>query len=300
MRILITGATGLVGRELIKLLLQKNISIHYLSLSEKRALDQPNCVGFYWDPEKGIIDENCLLGVDAIIHLAGAPISEKWTDKQKQEIIESRILSSNLLFKALKENPNQVKKIVSASAMGIYPDSPTAVYVEDSAAVDDGFIGNVVVKWEASVDKFKRIEIQVCKLRTAIVLAKNGGALPQMVKPIRLGIGAAFGSGKQMQSWIHIHDLARMYLFAVQHWEGIYNASAPNPISNADLTKRIAAILHKPLLLPNIPKFMMKLILGEMHELLFNDKNVSPQKAIAHGFTFDYTDPEKALRDVLQ
>ncbi len=303
MRILITGATGLVGTELTKLLLQNDVSIHYLTLSndEKKAFDRPNCVGFHWNPEQGIIDENCLLGVDAIIHLAGATIAKRWTSKQKQAIIESRILSSNVLFKAVKENPNQITQIVSASAIGIYPDSHSAVYTETSTAVDPGFLAHVVQKWEESVDKFKLLNIKICKLRTSTVFAKEGGALPVMAKPIKMGFGAAFGNGKQIQSWIHVHDLARLYFFAVQNgWEGIYNAASPNPISNAAQTKLIAKILHKPLWLPNIPRFVMKLLLGEMHELLFNDKNVSAQKAINAGFTFDFPDPESALRDTLQ
>jgi uncharacterized protein (TIGR01777 family) len=301
MRILITGATGLVGSELISLLLKNGVSVHYLTISKEKEKDRLNCIGFYWNPEQGIIDENCLMGVDAIIHLAGAPISKKWTNKQKQEIIESRVLSSNTLYKALKENPHQVQQIVSASAVGIYPNSNTIVYTENTAAVDDGFLGNVVVKWEESVDKFKRLNIKVCKLRTGIVLARKGGALPEMVKPIRLGLGAAFGNGKQIQSWIHIHDLAAMYFSAVQNsWEGVYNAVSPDPITNEVLTKKIAKILKKPLFLPNIPEFFMQLLLGEMHELLFTDKNVSPQKAIGNGFKFQYPAIDKALTNVLK
>lgn len=301
MRILITGATGLVGSELIKQLLESSISIHYLTITEKKEKDQPNCIGFFWNPEQGIFDENSLIGVDAIVHLAGAPISKRWTNKQKEAIIESRVLSSNTLYKALKENPHQVKQIVSASAIGIYPDDPKVIYTEDATAVDDGFLGNVVVKWEESVDKFQRLNIKVCKLRTGIVLAPNGGALPEIIRPIKLGLGAPFGNGRQIQSWIHLHDLAAMYFFAVQHsWEGVYNAVAPDPITNEMLTRKIAKILNKPLWLPNIPRFVMKLVLGEMHELLFNDKNVSPQKALSQHFSFKFSAIDKALHDVLK
>ena len=300
MRILITGATGLVGTELIALLLQHQISIHYLTVSKSKDKDQPNCTGFFWNPEQGVIDDNCLIGVDAIIHLAGANISNRWTDAYKQEIIESRVLSSNTLYKALKENPNQVKQIVSASAVAIYPNSSSIMYTEDEQTIDHSFLGNVVLKWEESVDKFKRLNIQVCKLRTGIVLSAKGGALPEMLKPIKLGFGAAFGNGSQMQSWIHIHDLARMYFFAVQNsWEGVYNAVSPHAISNELLTKLIAKKLKKPLFMPNIPEFVMKLILGEMHELLFTDKNISPQKAIDHGFSFQFPEAEHALNQIL-
>ena len=301
MRILITGATGLVGTELIDLLLQNDISVHYLTISKQKEKYRPNVAGFFWNPEQGIIDENCLLGVDAIIHLAGSPISNRWTNAVKQEIIESRVLSSNTLYKALKENPNQVRQIVSASAVGIYPNSHTTIYTEETQSVDNSFLGNVVTKWEESVDKFKLLNIKVCKLRTSIVLAPNGGALPEMVKPVKLGLGAAFGNGKQIQSWIHVHDLARMYFFAVQNsWEGVFNAASPDPISSEMLTKKIAKILKKPLWLPNIPEFVMKLLLGEMHVLLFTDLNVSPQKAIKNGFTFDFPNIDEALQDTLK
>ena len=300
MRILITGATGLIGSELVSLLLQNGVSVHYLTTSKHKIENQLNYKGFFWNPEQGIIDENCLMGVDAIIHLAGATIAKRWTKSYKQEIIESRIFTSNALYKALKENPNQVKQIVSASGTAIYPNSSTKVYKEDSSEIEDDFLGNVVLKWEESVDKFKSLGIKVCKLRTGIVLAKKGGALLEMLKPIKLGLGSSFGDGKQMQSWIHIHDLVSMYFFAINNsWEGVYNAVAPHPVTNAALTKAIATILKKPLFMPNIPKFVMKLILGEMHELLFTNKNLSTQKAIDQGFVFEYSKAEKALINIL-
>lgn len=300
MKILITGATGLVGTELVELLLKKGIAVNYLTTSQKKISNKPNLKGFFWNPEKGIIDENACLGVDAIIHLAGANVSKRWTNAYKQEIIESRIISANLLFKVLKNNPNQVKQIVSASAIGIYPDSLKNIYTETNKIVDDSFLGNVVVKWEESVDKFKLLNIKVCKLRTGIVLSEKGGALVEMMKPIKFGLGAAFGSGKQIQSWIHLNDLTEMYLFAVQHQlEGIYNAVAPNPISNKQLTEAIAKKLEKPLFLPNIPEFIMQMLLGEMHEILFSSQNVDNKKIINEGFSFKYTSIENAVDNLL-
>ncbi len=300
MRILITGATGLIGSELVLLLLQNGISVHYLTTSKRKIENQPNYKGFFWNPKLGIIDENCLMGVDAIIHLAGASISKRWTKSYKQEIIESRIFSSNLLFKIVKENPNQVKQIISASGTAIYPNSSSTVYTEDSKTIVDNFLSNVVLKWEESVDKFQSLNIKVCKLRTGVVFSDKGGALLEIVKPIKLGLGSRFGDGKQVQSWIHLHDLVTMYLFAVENsLEGVYNAVAPHPITNSELTKNIAAILEKPLFMPNIPKFVMKLILGEMHELLFEDKRISAQKVINSGFVFQYLTSEKALKDIL-
>lgn len=300
MKILITGATGLVGTELVKLLLQNGINVNFLTTSQKKIKDKPNLKGFFWNPEKGIINENAFIGVDVIIHLAGANVAKRWTNAYKQEIIESRIISTNLLFKVLKHNPNQVKQIISASAIGIYPDSLNNIYTETNKSIDDSFLGNVVVKWEESVDKFKLLDIKVCKLRTGIVLSEKGGALTEMMKPIKFGLGAAFGSGKQFQSWIHLTDLVEMYMFAVQHnSEGIYNAVAPNPLSNKQLTIAIAKKLKKPLFLPNIPEFIMQMILGEMHEILFSSQNVDNKKIINAGFSFRYTSVEKALENLL-
>lgn len=301
MKILITGATGLIGTELVALLLQNGVTVHYLTTSKKKIESKPNYHGFFWNPNQGIIDENALMGVDAIIHLAGATISKRWTTKYKQEIIESRILSSNVLYKALKDNPNTVKQIVSASAIGIYPDSLTKLYTEENTEVDESFLGKVVMKWEESVNKFKTLNIKVAKIRTGLVLSNKGGALPEMEKPIKLGFGSPFGSGKQIQSWIHMQDLVELYLFAVQHeLDGAYNAVAPNPVTNKKLTQEIAAVLNKPLFMPNIPKFLMALVLGEMHTILFASQNVSNEKIESEGFKFQYKQVDKALKNLLE
>lgn len=300
MKVLITGATGLIGSELVKLLLQNDVNVHYLSTSKKKIVNKHNYKGFYWNIEKGNIDINCLTDVDTIIHLAGATIAKRWTKSYKQEIIESRLLTSSILFRALKTNQNQVKHIISASGTAIYPSNDKVVFDENSTEIDDSFLGNLVFKWEESIDKFKSLGLKVCKLRTGIVLSRNGGALMKMVGPIKMGVGSPFGTGKQIQSWIHIQDIAALYYFAVKNnIEGIYNAVAPNPVSNETLTKTIATVLRKPLFMPNIPKFAMELILGEMHELLFENKNLSALKIIEKGFEFKFTKIEKALDDVL-
>jgi uncharacterized protein (TIGR01777 family) len=300
MKVLITGATGLIGTELVSLLLQNGISVNYLTTSKNKIVNEINYKGFYWSPEKGIIDENCLLGVDSIINLAGANISKRWTNSYKQEIIESRLLSSALLFKAIKNNPNQVKQIVSASGTSIYPNSDTIIYDEKSTQVNPSFLGNVVIKWEESTDKFTSLGLKVCKLRTGIVLSTKGGALVEMLKTIKLGLGSFFGSGKQVQTWIHIHDIAALYYFAIKNnLEGVYNAVSPNPVSNQELTFVIAKVLKKPLFMPNIPKFVMKLILGEMHELLFENRNISAKKIIDKGFVFKYKTIGEALKNIL-
>ncbi|WP_306566773.1 TIGR01777 family oxidoreductase [Flavobacterium lindanitolerans] len=300
MKILITGATGLIGTELVSLLLQNGITIHYLTTSKKEIKNEPNYQGFYWNPQQGIIDEKAIVGVDTIVHLAGASISMRWTPKNKQEIIESRTLTTNLLYRILKSHPHQVRHFISASAIGIYPDSLTAFYTEDNKSVDNSFLGQVVLKWEEAVDNFKRLNIKVCKIRTGLVLSNKGGMLKELLKPIKIGMGSAYGSGKQWQSWIHIHDLVHLYHFAIQHqWEGVYNATAPNPVDNQELVKKTAAILEKPFFMPNIPEFLLKLFLGEMYILLVSSQNVSSQKAQDNGYVFKYRTLDKALENLL-
>ena len=299
MKILITGATGLIGKKLVKLLLAKNHSVNYLSTSISKIESKPNYKGFYWNPEQSKIDENCIYEVDIIIHLAGANIAKRWTNAYKQEIIESRILSSELLYNLVKKNPNQVKQFVSASGTAVYPESFDKVYDETTKATEDSFLSNVVKKWEESANRFQVLGLKVCKLRTGIVLSNVGGALPEMVKPIKMGFGAAMGNGRQMQSWIHINDLVDMYCFIIENQlEGVYNAVTPNPVSNQELTTVIAKTLKKPLFLPNIPQFIMKLILGEMSYLLFSSKNLSAQKIIDKGFQFQFSKIKEAIVDL--
>lgn len=300
MKVLITGATGLVGKEVVDLLLQNGVKINYLTTSKNKIQYQPNYNGFYWNPEAGVIDENCLIGVDVIINLAGSTIAQRWTSKNKEDILESRILSANLLYNTLKHNPHSVTQVISASAIGIYPSDLTYLYTEEFTGFKDTFLSNVVSKWEDSVNQIERLEIKVCKFRIGLVLSKDGGVLAQMIKPIKMAMGSPFGSGKQMQSWIHIKDLAAMFLFAIdKKLDGVYNAVAPNPITNKELTTEIAEACDVPLLLPNIPKFMLKLILGEMHTLLVDSQNVSSAKIQAEGFKFKFNSIRSALEEIL-
>lgn len=300
MKVLITGATGLVGNEICSLLLQNGIKVNYLTTSKSKIEHQANYNGFFWNPTTGIIDENCLLDVTTIIHLAGASIAKKWTPTYKEEIIESRVLSSNLLYKTLKNNPHEVKQFISASAIGIYPDSLENFYTEDFKDFNNSFLSNVVVKWEDAVSQIERLNIKVCKLRIGLVLSEFGGALAEIIKPTQLGLGAAFGTGKQYQSWIHIHDLANLFLFALQNnLDGVYNAVSPTPVTNHELCKITAKTLKKPFFLPNIPKFIMKIVLGEMHTLLFESQNVSSKKIEKAGFQFEYKSIYSALQQLL-
>lgn len=301
MKVLITGATGLVGTELVSLLLKNGTTIHYLTTSKEKIQNEPNYIGFYWNPNTGEIDENCLEGVDAVIHLAGASISKRWTDAYKQEILESRILSTNVLYGLLKNKPNNVHHFISASAIGIYPSSLSRVYSEDETQFDGSFLSQVVQKWEQAVERISQLDIKVSKVRIGLVLSGKGGALKELIGPVKYGLASAFGSGNQMQSWIHLDDLAGIFAYILNNeLEGVYNAVAPHPVSNTTLVKQIANVMDKPFFMPNIPKFAMEIILGDMHTLLFDSQNVSAKKIISEGYQFKYLSLEKALKAELQ
>jgi uncharacterized protein len=301
MRILITGATGLIGQEIVKLCHKKDIEVHYLTTSKSKINQSDKTKGFYWNPKLEEIDVNCFKGVDAIIHLAGATVSKRWTPAYKKEILASRKETTQLLVSTLKVEKHTVKQIVSASAIGVYPDSLINYYDEAYKTPSNSFLGDVVKVWEYEVDAFSKLNITVSKIRIGLVLSNKGGALSEMIKPIKFGVGAAFGTGKQWQSWIHITDLAQLFLYVLKHQlEGVYNGVAPNPVTNQELTKTIATVLGKPLFLPNIPKFFMKLVLGDMHILLFESQRVSSKKAEDKGFYFEYHHLQPALEDLLK
>lgn len=300
MKVLITGATGLIGEAIVKQCHKQGISVHYLTTSKSKLNQDELFKGFYWNPSKGEMDSSCFEGVDAIINLAGSSISERWTKQQKANILQSRLLSLSLLKQSLKQQNHTVKHLISASGIGVYPTSMTNYYEETFPEISQTFLGEVVEQWEAAADDFSSIGIKVSKIRIGLVLSKDGGALPQMVKPVRFWMGAAFGSGEQWQSWIHITDLARLFIFVLtQQLEGTFNAVAPNPVTNAQFIKAIAKTLNKPLILPNIPKIFMKLVLGEMHLLLFESQRVSSKKIEENGFRFKHHHLEPALVKLL-
>lgn len=299
-RVLITGATGLVGQEIVKQCHDQNIAVNYLSTSKTKLEDKANYKGFYWNPSTGEIDVNCFKDVDVIINLAGATIAQRWTKANKEVILNSRVEALQLLFNTIKAENISIKQLVSASAIGIYPDSLTHYYEEDFKDFDDRFLAKVVTSWENEADQFKSLNIKVSKIRIGIVLSEKGGALPQLVKPIRWFVGSALGSGNQWQSWIHIEDIAAIFMYVVKNTiEGTFNGVAPNAMTQKNMVKSIAKVVKRPILLPAVPSFVLKLILGEMSALVLESQRVSSKKIEDLGFMFKYYQLQSALEDVL-
>ncbi len=297
MKVLITGATGLVGQALVEELQQQNIPVNYLTTDRAKIVSQEGYKGYYWDPSKGEMDNTALEGVTAIINLAGATISKRWTAAYKETILQSRLDSLDTLYKGMQHfGPENPIPLVSASAIGIYPHSYTTFYEEAETAVDNSFLGEVVQAWEKKMDTFRSFGGRITKIRIGLVLSDEGGALPKIAQPIHYYAGAAFGSGQQWQSWIHIKDLARMFVYVLEKkLEGTFNGVAPNPVTNTKLTKEVAKALKKPLFLPNIPKGILQLILGEMAYLLFASQRVSSKRIEKKGFHFSYSNICQAL-----
>lgn len=300
MRILITGATGLIGREITRICHEKEIGVSYLTTSKGKIQKQDNYRGFYWNPSEGEIDKRCLEGVGAIINLAGEKVFQPWSQKAKRLILSSRLNALELLYKTLDQNEHQVGQLVSASAIGIYPSSLQKMYYEDEEEVDDTFLGEVVQKWEAAAEEFTDLGLRVAEVRIGLVLSNNGGMLPEIQRLLSFRLGAILGSGRQWQSWVHVEDLGRIFLQSIeQGLTGVYNGVAPNPVNNATLMKELSRIKNKNAWLPRIPGFILRLALGEMSSMILSSQLVSSKKIEETEFNFYFINLEKALKDLL-
>ncbi len=300
MRILIAGATGLIGKELVRQCHEAKISVHYLTTSKPKILQQEHYRGFYWNPEKNEIDSAAFDGITAIVNLAGATVAKRWTPTYKKIILESRIKAAQILYGSLQKIKHEVTQYISASGISIYPSSTQHLYNEEESQVSDSFLAKVTVDWEAAANQFETLNIKVAKLRTGIVLGSEEGALPKIAKPIKMGVGALLGRGDQWQSWIHIKDIAGIYLLLLTNQcSGVFNGVGPSPVTHKKMIQIIADHLHKRLWLPKIPGFMIKLLLGEMGTLVLESQLVSAQKIIEAGYHFHYVNLEKAIEDLL-
>lgn len=293
--VLITGASGLVGTRLTQLLLERGHEVSHLGRSKKSG----SVRSFVWDVHAGTMDPEAFENADVVIHLAGAGIAdERWSMKRKQEILESRTKSTALVVQKLNENQTRVKTLVSASAIGYYGMGLHANEFTEESKPGTGFLADVVTAWEHEADRLKNKRL--VKIRIGVVLSKNDGALAEIAKPVRLGLGAPLGTGEQFVSWIHLDDLCGIFIKAAEDetMQGAYNATA-GAVTNRALTKAIAKALHKPLWLPAVPGFALKLVLGEMADLVLYGSSVSSGKIRQAGFSFRFDTLEKALNNLL-
>lgn len=294
MKVLITGGTGLVGGNISQQLLSKGHEVVFLSRNPTdSAIPQ-----FKWDPERAYLDKNALEGVDTIINLAGAPVNANWTSEYKNEVLKSRIDSLKTLYQALEVEKHNIKNIISASAVGYYPDSYTEIYSEEALA-GNSFLSKVCEKWEKAALKFENINIKTSIFRIGIVLSNKGGALKEMIRPFKLGLGSPLGNGKQWMPWIHLEDLGSLFVFAAEKkLIGTYNAGGLLANRNEDFSRDLAKVLSKPFFMPNVPKFVLKIIMGESSAIALSSTNVDTRKIREAGFEYKFKDLESALKDL--
>lgn len=299
--ILITGGTGLIGKYLTTKLQEHGYDVTILSRvnyeNQKSKVKQ-----YIWDVNNGLIDSEALKTADFIIHLAGANIAEgRWTEKRKKQLVDSRVRSAELIFNSLEKHEYKPKAFISASAIGYYGAvTSDKIYTENDTNHND-FLGYICKLWENAADKFEGLGIRTVKIRTGLVLTKYGSALDKIKTPINMGIGSALGSGNQFMPWIHIDDLCNIYIKAIEDIEmrGSFNAVAPEHITNNEFSNSIATVLSKPFWVPNVPSFIMKLIFGEMADILLEGSKVSSDKIEKSGFNFIYPNLTKALKNLL-
>jgi uncharacterized protein len=294
--ILITGGSGLVGKKITQLLEKKGFEVAWLS----RSPDKNNQKSFFWDVDKQTMDAEAIEWADAILHLAGEGVADKrWSDSRKRAILESRTLSTQMLYNAIEKATAKPEVFISASAVGYYGfNTGDATQVEESEAGKD-FLAQVVIAWENRVKMMEKLGLRTVMLRIGIVLDKNGGALKEMMKP---PVAAPLGSGTQWMSWIQIDDLARMFVFALEDEkvQGIYNAVGPKPATNAELTEKAAKKARKLFVNFGVPGFGLKLALGEMAQMVLGGNKVSSKKIEQEGFKFRYPDLDTALEKIYQ
>lgn len=299
--VLITGGTGLIGRHLSKMLADKGYEVTILTRSHRKP-GHPHISYATWNIEKEEIDTQAISNADHIIHLAGAGVADKrWTPQRKTEIAESRTRSAALIIKALKEIPNNVNSVISASGIGWYGadtrESRQHGFTEDAPPTRH-FLGEVCRLWEQSIDPVKELGKRLVKFRIGIVLSEEGGALKEFSRPLRFGFATIFGSGEQVVSWVHIDDICRMFIHAISHntLNGVYNAVAPSPVTNKQLMLMLAKKLRGNFFIPvHIPRFALKLAVGEMSVEVLKSATINNEKIRRSGFTFLYPTLNAAL-----
>lgn len=298
-QILITGATGMVGKQLIPALQALGYNISILARKQTKLKDVKV---YLWDIDKQTIDINALKGIDTVIHLAGEGIGDKkWTKERKKQIIASRVRSTQLLYQTIKATNSPIQTFISAAAVGIYGDRGEEILSEKSA-YGNGFLSECCIQWEAAADEGLPLGLRVVKIRIGLILSKNGGTLTAMEKPVKYFVGSPLGNGKQWMPWIHTDDIVGIFTKAVQDkkMEGAFNACSPMPVTNKMFVKQLAKKLNRPIWPINVPKFVLKAILGEMSILPLMSTNTTAQKILDAGYLFKYVNIDAALDSIYQ
>jgi uncharacterized protein len=298
--VLISGGTGLVGTRLTALLQAQGYSVSYLSRTKTMI---PNVKVYRWDIAKGYIEEGALENADHLVLLAGAGIAdERWTTNRKKELLESRVEGIELLARELQSRSYNIKSCVAASGIGFYGANTDNEHLTEESVSGNDFIAHLTRSWEKSSQLIGNIGIRTAILRIGIILTNKGGALPKMSQTSRFGIGSALGSGKQWVSWVHIDDICGMIIDGLNNtaWNGVFNAVSPNPVTNDTFQRQICEVLERPYWLPNVPEIILKLMLGEMANLIIGGNYVLNHKiAKISDFEYQYPQLDKALEDLL-
>lgn len=298
-KVLISGGTGSIGQLMAKFLHRQGHEVGLLSRSEN---NDGIFKTYRWDIGENYLDPEALKSCEYIIHLAGAGIADKaWTSKRKKEIIESRVLSTDLLYNQVKLHKTLLKAFISASAVGYYGQvTSDRIFKEKDKSAND-FVGKTCFLWEQAAERFEELGIRTVRLRIGVVLLEQGGALEKIAQPIRIGVGSPLGSGKQFIPWVHVDDLIGMFFKALtdKDMSGAFNAVSPNPVNNAEFTRTLAQVLNKRIWLPNVPAFVLKALLGERASLVLKGSRVSSKKIEDAGYDFEYTSLEPALKNLL-
>ncbi|MEO6037462.1 MAG: TIGR01777 family oxidoreductase [Saprospiraceae bacterium] len=294
--VLLAGGSGLIGRRLHELLHLRGYTVRLLSRNPK-GTDQ-----FRWQPDQGVLDDAALQDLDYVINLAGEGIAEhRWTDERKREIIDSRVKSAHLLRDSFERLNIRPKAYLSASAIGYYGNSGERRMREIDPPVEDSFMVQCCQAWEQAADEVAALGIRTVKFRIGVVLAKEGGALLEFIKPLRFGLGTYFADGRAWYSWVHRNDLCRAFVWAMENeaMSGVYNMVAPQPERIKPLVQTAARAMGKRALIVAVPAFALHLALGEMSGVVLNSNLVSDDKIRAAGFVFEYPELSGALQDIL-